>query len=175
MSCNDTQGKTYYINGDWTSFKSGIVGNVIVMGNFTWTSGKQYTVGAYNASVPAYAWKQYCNDWSTYQAWDSNTATQPACFGSLDNTYQATGVTVNISPAIHGFVYVNGNLTIPKGGGGSDLIHGVIIVKGTADVQTNSPGHIYYDQNVGYNILVTKFSLSRSSWQEQVLGWPSGL
>lgn len=174
-SCDDTQGKTYYIEGNWTSFKSGIVGNVIVLGNMSWTAGKQDTVGAYNATMPAYAWKQYCNDWSVYQAWDPAAVAQPACFGSLNNSYAASGVTVNISPAIHGFVYVGGTLSIPNGGGSSDLVHGVILVQGSADINTNSKAHIYYDNSIAMNTFTTKILLTRTSWQDLPGSWPSGL
>lgn len=170
--CNDSSGKPYYVSGNWTSFKSAVVGSMIVLGDLTFDNGKQSTLSSYSARVPAKAWKQYCNDWTAYQAYDSGAASASACFGGLTNSYSASGVTKSISPAIHGFVYVGGTLTIPKGGGNSDLLHGVAIIQGTANIDSNSHAHIYYDPDVAENIVTTKIVLIRQSWQDIVRDWP---
>lgn len=176
-NCNSSTGKTYYIEGNWTGFKSAIVGNIIVMGNFTFSNGAQPTLGSYTATVPPTAWKQYCNDWAYYRTeYDpALPIATPACFGDIDNGYRPTGLTKSINPAIHGFMYVGGNLTLPNGGGSSDLLHGAIIVNGNADINSNSHCKVYYDASVASNILTTNIYLVRQSWQDTTTPWPATL
>ncbi|MDD5627488.1 MAG: hypothetical protein PHU21_00370 [Elusimicrobia bacterium] len=174
-SCTDLSGNTYYVTGSWNNFDGAIAGNVIVLGNLSFQNGSLNTIPTYAARVPGTAWKNYCNDWASYQAYDSGASGQPACFGSLNNTYKATGVTYDIGPAVHGFMYVGGDLSLPNGGGNSGILHGVIVVNGRADVNTNAHGRIYYDDSIAANILVTKIELSRQSWQGVLLPWPASL
>ena len=172
-NCNDSSGKPRYVEGDWTSYSSAIVGTIIITGSMSWSNGSQPSVTSYNATLPPQAWKQYCNDWSAYTAYDGSFP-----FSGCTTTptgYQRTGITSNISPSIHGLLYVGGNFSIPNGGGNSDLLHGVIIIQGTANISTNSHGHIYYDQNAASNVQTTTILLSRQSWQDVLVGWPSGL
>jgi hypothetical protein len=174
-SCTDLSGKTFYVTGNWDNFDGKIVGNVIVLGNLSYQNGNLTTLTPYGAVVPATAWKNYCNDWAAYQAYDSNAAGQPACFGSINSTYRASGVTYTIAPTVHGFMYVGGDLSLPTGGGNSGILHGSIVVNGNADVNTNSHGRIYYDDGVASRVLLTRVMLTRQSWQDVVLAWPSGL
>lgn len=177
-NCISAGGKTYYVEGNWSDFgwKSAFVGNIIVRGNLTFSNGNQYTVAAYNANVPPAAWKQYCNDWAYYRAnYDSTPDATPACFGDINNSYRASGKFKNISPAIRGFLYVGGNLTLPNGGGSSDLLHGAIIINGIADISSNSNCKIYYDPAVASNILTTKINLVRKSWEGLTTQWPAAL
>jgi len=171
-NCDSLNGKTYFVEGNWTGFRSAIIGNIYVMGNFTFKNGSQGTVGAYNAKLPPEAWKQYCNDWAYYRSeFDSAPPASPACFGSLNNSYRTTGITIPIDPAIHGFLYVGGNLTLPNGGGSDDLLHGVIMVMGIADINSNSHCRIYYDPEVAASIMTTNITLSRQSWQDTTAQW----
>jgi hypothetical protein len=169
--CDDSRGNTYFITGDWTGFKSAIVGNVIVLGNLNFQNGKASTLGTYAAKVPPQAWKQYCNDWSDYQAWDAYAVGKPACFGNLSTNYNASGVTLNISPEIHGFVYVGGDLNIPNGGGNSDLVHGSLIIQGNANINSGSATRIWYDPDIVSNIVATTINLNRVSWFEIQQPW----
>ncbi len=173
--CSDHTGHSFYITGNWTSFDGDIVGNVIVLGNLSFRNGSLSTLSSYPATVPPQAWQQYCHDWGSYQAYDANANGKPPCFGSLNNTYRASNVTYAVSPAVHGLMYIGGNLTLPNGGGNSDILHGVIIVQGTADITTNSHGHIYYDPAFASNIQTTIILLSRQSWKDIVQPWPGGL
>ncbi|HAF96020.1 MAG: hypothetical protein A2X34_07495 [Elusimicrobia bacterium GWC2_51_8] len=179
-NCNSLVGGTYYIAGNWTNFKSAIIGNVIIMGNMEFKNGSQATVGSYAATVPPVAWKQYCNDWDYYldnydAPLNAISPAVPACFGSLNNTYRPTGLTKSINPAIHGFVYVGKNLSLPNGGGSDDLVHGAIVVKGTANIDSNSHCKIYYDPAVAQDILTTNYTLVRTSWQDITTPWPAAL
>ncbi|MCX5784422.1 MAG: hypothetical protein NTX59_01905 [Elusimicrobia bacterium] len=175
--CNKKQdnGNTYYIGGNWSDFNSAFTGNIIVMGDLAFSNGKQPSVDAYDAVVPPFAWKEYCNDWAAYQAYDTYAVGKPACFGSLNYNYQASGVTYNIAPSIHGFVYVAGNFSIPNGGGNSNLLHGVLLVKGVADVQSNSHAHVYFDSSTMAGIQVLSYGAPRVSWGDTVYKWPSSL
>ena len=172
-SCTDLSGKTFYVTGNWTNFDGKIVGNVIVLGNLSYQNGTLTTITNYAATVPPTAWKNYCNDWASYQAYDPAAVGQPACFGSINSSYQASGVTYTIGPTMKGFMYVGGDLSLPNGGGNSGILHGCIIVEGNADVNTNSHGRIYYDHTVAAQILTTRIVLTRLSWQDIVLEWPS--
>ncbi|MBI5239725.1 MAG: hypothetical protein HY926_04575 [Elusimicrobia bacterium] len=174
-SCTDLTGKTFYVTGNWDNFDGKIVGSVIVLGNLSYQNGALTTLTQYAATVPKTAWKNYCNEWAAYQAYDANAAGQPACFGSINSTYQASGVTYKISPTVRGFMYVGGNLSLPNGGGNDGIIHGAMVVMGSADVNTNAHGRIYYDDNVAAQVMVTRIVLTRQSWQDLVLPWPSGL
>jgi hypothetical protein len=172
-ACSDPSGKTFYITGNWTSFRGGIRGNVIVLGNMDYHNGSGTTLPAYNARIPADAWKQYCNDWSYYRTtYDGSVPATPACFGSLSNGYRPTTLTYSLSPMVHGFMYVGGDLSIPNGGGNDDILHGVIVVNGIADINTNSHGHIYYDADISMNLLTTTITLIRLSWKDIVIPWP---
>ena len=174
-NCTSLTGKPYYIAGNWTKFRSAIVGAVIVRGNLSFHNGGNPQVGAYAATVPPAAWKQYCNDWAVYQAYDAYANGKPACFGNINDSYRASGVIKVINPGIHGFVYVGGNFTLPNGGGCSDLLHGSIIVKGIADISSNSHCRIYYDPNVAMDILTTDVNIERQSWQDTTTPWPAAL
>ncbi|HAH32464.1 MAG TPA: hypothetical protein DCL44_09160 [Elusimicrobia bacterium] len=177
-NCTSTAnpGKTYYIEGNWTGFNSAIIGNVIVRGNLTYSNGAQPSVHEH-AVVPPTAWKQYCNDWDYYRSeFDSTPAADPPCLGGLSDSYRVSGVTYAIDAGIHGFVYVGGDFTIPNGGGSSDLIHGAIVVNGTANIDCNSSDcRIYYDPDVASNIMTTTVNLTRQSWQDSSRSWPSTL
>jgi len=178
-SCTNVAGRTYYVVGDWSDFDSAITGNVIVLGNLTYSNGSQPGVagkGTYPAEVPSNSWKQYCNDWAAYKAYDPSPPNPyPSACPGLNSTYAPTGLTKAINPGIHGFLYVGGNLTIPKGGGNSDLIHGLAIVQGTANVDANSHAHIYYDPSVSMDIRTTNIVLVQQSWQDVLVPWPAGL
>ena len=174
--CTDLEGKTFYVTGNWDNFDGKIVGNVIVLGNLTFQNGALTTLSNYAATVPKTAWKNYCNDWAAYKDYEpSNAAVEliKPCFGSINSSYQASGATYTIGPAVKGFMYVGGNLSLPNGGGNSGILHGAIVVNGAADVNTNAHGRIYYDNTVAANILVTRVVLTRYSWQDVVLEWPS--
>ncbi len=174
-NCTSNTGKPYFIEGNWTNFRSAVSGSIIVMGNLSFHNGNCPTLGARNATVPPKAWKQYCNDWAYYRSnYDSTPPATPACFGDINNSYSASD-TKSINPSLHGFVYVGGNLTLPNGGGSTDLLHGAMIVKGTADINSNSQCRIYYDPEVAANILTTNLNLARQSWEGIVMPWPSGL
>ncbi|KAF0127179.1 MAG: hypothetical protein FD189_468 [Elusimicrobia bacterium] len=178
-NCTSNTGKPYFIEGNWTNFRSAVAGAIIVMGNLTFQNGVPLQLGARNARVPPKAWKQYCNNWSHYlDDYDPGLkipTPPPACFGDINTSYAPTGLTKSINPAIHGFVYVGGNFTPPTGGGSADLIHGSIMVKGAANITTNSQCRIYYDPQVAANIMTIGLNLSRKSWEAIVLPWPSGL
>lgn len=174
-NCDSLNGNTYYIEGNWTGFRSAISGNMIVLGNLTFSNGSQHTVGSYNATVPPTAWKQYCNDWEHYQDNYDPSVTSTVCFGNINNSTQRTGLYKSINPAIHGFMYVGGDLTLPNGGGSDDLVHGAVIVNGNADINSNSHCKIYYDPNVAADILTTKIYLTRVSWLDSKQKWPSAL
>ncbi len=175
-NCDSLNGNTYYIEGSWTGFRSAIVGNIIVLGNFTFSNGSQHTVGFYNAAVPPTAWKQYCNDWGYYQDnYDPSVPDSPVCFGNINNSTQRTGLTKSINPAIHGFMYVGGDMTLPNGGGSDDLVHGAVIVNGNANINSNSHCKVYYDPSVAADILTTKIYLTRVSWLDSTQKWPSTL
>ena len=176
-NCDSLNGKTYYIEGNWTEFKSAIKGNIIVMGNFTFKNGNsQNTGGSYNATVPPEAWKQYCNDWSYYRTNFDPTlpVATPACFGNIDTSYRPSLVK-SVNPAIHGFVYVGGDLTLPNGGGSDDLLHGAIVVNGNADINSNSHCKVYYDPDIAAAIITTNVNLVRQSWQDTTTSWPATL
>ena len=65
-------GKTIYIEGDLSLNSPGmdIVGNLIVKGNLNLPNGA-WGNGTHTMFVPQDAWKQYCNDWAHYQAFDA--------------------------------------------------------------------------------------------------------
>lgn len=174
-NCTSNTGRPYFIEGNWTGFRSAVRGAVIVMGNLSFHNGNSPTLGTINARVPPKAWRQYCNNWAYYRSnYDSTPPASPACFGDVNNSYSAN-TTKSIEPSLHGFVYVGGNLTLPNGGGSTDLLYGAIMIKGTADINSNSHCRIYYDPAVAANIAVTKPSLARKSWEALVLPWPGGL
>ena len=173
--CDDNTGKPFYVTGDWTGFGGTVNSTIIVLGNFSWSNGKTGALATYNAKLPATAWKNYCNDWTAYQAYDTYAAAKPACFGSLSNPYKAVNKYWPVSPAVHGLVYVGKDFTMPNGGGNSDIIHGMLYIQGQANVSTNSHGHIYYDPDIVANIMMTTITLTRVSWQDVVMPWPAGL
>ncbi|MBI3549112.1 MAG: hypothetical protein HY078_08750 [Elusimicrobia bacterium] len=171
--CDDTSGKPFYVEGDWTSFRSKMNGTVIILGNMSWDNGNAHALSAYNATIPPQAWKQYCSDWTAYTAYDA-TFPYTDC-STTPKGYNRLGQTYNISPTIKGLLYIGGNLTIPNGGGNSDLVHGIVIVQGTADINTNSHAHIYYDPSTGDNLQTTSILLSRTYWADFLIQWPSSL
>ncbi|HBA59747.1 MAG TPA: hypothetical protein DCZ92_02770 [Elusimicrobia bacterium] len=178
--CNSTGGQTYYVTGNWSDFKQAVAGNIIVRGNLTFSNGNQRTIASYNATIPPAAWKQYCGSdgtpWTHYTTdYDPALAATPVCFGNINNSYRASGITKGISPAIHGFMYVGGDLTLPNGGGSSDLLHGSIVVDGNANISSNSNCKIYYDPDVASNVMTTNVVLIRQSWQDTTTVWPAAL
>lgn len=170
-NCTDTGGHTYYVTGNWDDFKSAVAGNIIVLGNLNFANGGQATLPAYNAQIPSTAWRQYCNDWATYKS-NYDPGTPYSSCPSPSSGYAPASLTKSIDPAIHGLVYVGGDLTIPNGGGNSDLIHGVFIVQGAADINANSHAHVYYDSLIAANIQTTVILLTRQSWKDVVRQWP---
>lgn len=178
-SCSDTTGHTYYVTGNWTGFDGPISSNVIVMGNVTTPNGAM-SGQSISASMPTTAWRQYCNDWSyyltTYNDAYANAHYATACPG-LNSTYvSASTITYSISPVVQGFMYVGGNFTGPNGGGNTTLMYGVLMVKGTVFLNSNSHVKIFYNANTSSSIQTTSIVLTRTSWQELMnQKWPSGL
>lgn len=170
-----TSGKTMFFESDITIKSPGMfhTGTMIVMGNVNLPNG-QWGNGTVAMSQPDKAWKQYCNSWATYQAYGDATA--PAAFPGLNSDYTASPTTVNSSKvAINGFMYVGGNFNNGGGGGGNSDVYGVLYAIGTSTFSAASPIDFYYNGNATANVITTNVSLTRSSWRDEVRGWPSGL
>ena len=173
-ACNDNSGNTYYIGSDASVVSSGggnyVVGNVIVIGNLSLPSGV-WANGSETVPVPQDAWKQYCNNWAHYQAFDPGA---PASFPGLTSTYLASSSLTYTVPKIfvHGLLYVGKDINTGNGGGGSGVV-GAIYVGGAANIAYNSPVIIYFNNAVASNILTTSVILGRASWQEMPpMGFP---
>lgn len=169
-----TAGKTIFIEGDLSVKSPGMfhTGTLIVMGNINLPNGV-WGKGTVNMSMPNKAWKQYCNSWATYQAFDAGA---PAAFPGLNSDYTSGAVTVNSSKiSVNGFLYVGGNFNNGGGGGGNSDVYGVLYAIGTSTLSAASPVDFYYNGNATSNVVTTNVSLTRTSWQSEVRGWPAGL
>lgn len=173
---NTTAGKTIFIEGDLTVKSPGMfhTGTLIVMGNINLPNGV-WGKGTVSMTMPRNAWKQYCNAWPTYIAY-GNDSTEPVDFPGLNSTYQATVTPISSSKvAVNGFLYVGGNFNNGGGGGGNSDIYGVLYAIGTSTLSAASTIDFYYNGDATDNVVTTNVSLTRSSWQDEVRGWPSGL
>jgi hypothetical protein len=171
---NTTAGKTIFIEGDLSVKSPGMfhTGTMIVMGNVNLPNGV-WGNGSVTMAVPNQAWKQYCNDWAAYQAYDVGA---PAAFPGLTAVYAPTGLTKASSKvAVNGFMYVGGNFNNGGGGGGNSDVYGVLYAVGTTTMTAASPVTFYYNGNATSNLVTTNISLTRSSWRDELRGWPSGL
>ena len=72
-------------------------------------------------------------------------------------------------------MYVGGNFNNGGGGGGNSDIYGVLYAVGTSTLSAASPIDFYYNGNATSNVVTTNVSLTRSSWRDEVRGWPAGL
>lgn len=178
-NCQDTSGRTYYIDlGVDVTFKSGgtnfIRGTVIMQGNFI-ISGSGGANGAYPAKLPPQAWKEYGHDattWAHYKVFDPGCphATYAA---ALNANYLPTGVTYNLSNVlIHGFAYTGGSQGLQ--GGGNCNINGVLLSAQNATMGTSTMG-IYYDDEVAQDIMMQGVVIKLHSWYEVKAEWPAGL
>jgi hypothetical protein len=171
----DTGGKTFYIDGNLSLSSPGIdiIGNLIVMGNLSTTSGV-WGKGNHTMNVPQDAWKQYCNDWTYYRTtFDAGAATS---FPGLSSSYLSAPTLTYTSNklAVVGMLYIQGNFSVGTGNGNTDL-NGVIYVVGTSTLAANSNVTLYYNSEASKNIQTTQIILRRDSWQDILYAWPSGL
>lgn len=169
-------GKTIYVNGDLNVVSSGkldIIGNLIVTGNLNLPNGI-WGNGTHTMSIPSDAWKQYCLDWSFYKTNFDGGA--PASFPGLSSAYAPTGLTYNASHmAVYGLLYVGGNFNNGGGGGGNTNIYGALYSIGSSSETANSGVNFYFDADAAKNLQTTQIILTRASWQDSLIGWPSGL
>ncbi|MDP3542933.1 MAG: hypothetical protein Q8T11_10765 [Elusimicrobiota bacterium] len=173
---NTTSGKTIFIEGSLSVKSPGMfhTGTLIVMGNMNLPAGV-WGKGTVSMIMPDKAWKQYCNAWATYQAY-GNDSTDPAAFPGINSDYTATVTPLNSSKiSVNGFLYVGGNFNNGGGGGGNSDVYGVLYAVGTSTIAAASPVDFYYNGNAASGIVTTNVSLTRSSWQSDVRGWPAGL
>lgn len=171
-----TAGKTIFIEGDLNIKSNGMfhTGTIIVMGNINLPPG-QWGDGSVTMDVPSKAWKQYCNNWAHYKG-TFDTTTPHADFPGLNSDYEPTGLTYPSSKvAVNGFLYVGGNFNNGGGGGGNSDVYGVLYAVGTTTMTANSAVTFYYNGQATANLVTTNVSLTRTSWQGEVRGWPSGL
>ncbi len=185
-STNCDTGLIYYVDGDASVSSPGIYirGTLIVTGNLTLPNGRAGQ-GSPTVDIPPQAWKQYGNDWAFYMAggpsctetWSDPTA--PASFPGVNNSYLVN----NGAPAaktfttgkviVNGFFYVGGNLS-QSGGGGNSIIVGAADVVGTVTIGSNNVC-VFNTESASSMIQTTSIVLSRQSWQDVVMPWPSGL
>lgn len=173
---NTTSGKTIFIEGDLSVSSPGMfhTGTMIVMGNINLPNGV-WGKGNVNMMMPTNAWKQYCNAWTTYTGY-GNDSTAPAAFPGINSTYAANVSAISSSKiAVNGFLYVGGNFNNGGGGGGNSDVYGVLYAIGTSTLSASSPVDFYYNGTAANGIITTNVSLTRQSWQDVRLGWPSGL
>jgi hypothetical protein len=171
-----TAGKTIFVEGDLSVHSPGMfhTGTMIVMGNVNLPNGAWGT-GNVTMSVPTNAWKQYCNDWAFYKT-NYDAASPYAAFPGLQTAYAPAGLThASTKIAVNGFMYVGGNFNNGGGGGGNSDVYGVLYAVGTTTMTAASPVTFYYNGAATSNLVTTNVSLTRYSWQDLVLGWPSGL
>lgn len=169
-----TGGGTVMIENNLTLGSPGvdIVGNLIVTGNLTTTSGG-WGKGSVDMAMPTGAWKQYCGNWSHYSVFGDSTA--PAAFPGLDSTYLSPALqTYNPTGnkcAVQGFLYVGGNFTT-SGGGGSTEVYGTMFAVGTVSVAANSAVTLYYNKSAAEGVKTTRLVLKRSSWKAVLRNYP---
>lgn len=175
-SCQDTSGRTYYLDGANTSvtFESGGAGNYIV-GNVIVTNGNVTVKGGggakedYNTPLPPEAWKEYGGDWDYYH--DEFDATYDDYADAEAASYQASGINYYLENVLlHGFLYVGKNFYLS--GGGSARLHGVLMVNGSADL-ASSTFDVFYDPEVSSDIMLQGLNLKLHSWYEVKGEWPS--
>jgi len=177
--CTDLSGKPYYVERSWPSFDGPIKGAVIIMGNMDTGNGVLHGQ-TINAKIPRQAWKQYCNDWSYYLS-NYNTDSwltshyPTSCPGLYGAYLSPAAMTKSISPVVEGLLYVNGNFIGPQGGGNTDMVYGVIFVKGFVSLNSNSHVKVYYSSDASTALHTTRVVVVRQSWQELPPFWPSGL
>lgn len=171
---NYTGGGTIFIENNLTVNSPGIniVGNLIVTGNLSTTSGN-WGKGTATPKLPREAWKQYCNDWTYYRTTFDGAA--PASFPGLNSDYlSADGLTYSPSPnnkfAVQGLLYVGGSFST-SGGGGNSYVHGTMFVVGTATMTSSSGVTVFYNRDVAQNLKTTKIILNRKSWKALVRQW----
>lgn len=171
-----TAGKTIFMENDLSVKSPGMfhTGSMIVMGNINLPNGV-WGRGTVDMNMPATAWKQYCNAWATYQAY-GNDSTEPAEFPGVNSTYQATVTPLTSSKvSVNGFLYVGGNFNNGGGGGGNSDVYGVLYAIGTSTISAASPVDFYYNGEATSALVTTNVSLTRTSWQSELRGWPTGL
>jgi hypothetical protein len=176
---NTTKG-TIFIEGDLTVKSPGMYhqGNMIVMGNINLPNGA-WGRGSSAMSMPADAWKQYCNDWNFYRTTYDDGA--PPDFPGINSTSYSSPATCSPAPctssklAIKGMFYVGGNFNNGGGGGGNSDIYGVLYSVGSATQTANSPVNFYYNASAADAVQATNVTLLRVSWQDSLQEWPSGL
>ncbi|MDE2492090.1 MAG: hypothetical protein KGM24_14675 [Elusimicrobia bacterium] len=168
-------GQTVYVNGNLTIQSPGIYiqGNLLVTGNVILPNGV-WGNGSATMGVPSDAWKQYCNDWSYYKT-NFDTAA-PAAFPGLASSYAPTGLTYPSSKlSVNGLLYVGGNFNDGGGGGGNSDVYGALYALGSSTETANSPVNFYFNADAASNIKTTSIILTRTSWRDSTVGWPSGL
>lgn len=165
--CNDSTGRTFYIDSGVTTFElkppaNYITGNIIVINNlnFQGASGG----GSPTATVPPKAWMEYGNDWSNFTS-NHDTSAPSTYQGAVDADYSTPGtVTKTLSNiVVHGFLYVGGNLTLT--GSGNSAVWGKAQVMGTYTATTGQ-FTVWYDSDV--SVQTTNVITTRSSWQELI-------
>ena len=181
--CQDTSGLTggqptvYYADGTDINFYAGsggnfVVGSIILAGSSSINIHGNGGSGAYSASVPPLAWREYGLNsitWSHYRAFDSGA---PGSFPGLNSSYQASASYPLSNVVVHGLLYDGGDINM--GGSGNTVIHGVLL--GATQISGNANLTIYYDDTVASNIQQSgKPTYSRKSWEEIQPIWPSGL
>ena len=172
-----TASKTIFMESSLSIKSNGMfhTGTMIVMGNVNLPNG-QWGDGTVTMSMPNTAWKQYCNDWAAYLVFDPVAGGAPAVFPGLTSTYTSGAITkTSDKVAVNGFLYVGGNFNNGGGGGGNSDVYGVLYSVGTTTMTANSSVTFYYNGNATSGIVTTNVSLTRFSWKDETIGWPSGL
>lgn len=174
LTISNTTGKTWYVDGNLSmGVNNYLKGNLIVIGDLNPPSGN-WGSGSGSPKMPTKAWKQYCNSWATYQAYDT---AEPASFPGLTSSYFSDA---NLAPValtkicVWGFMYVGGNLNWGGGGGNADFV-GVVYVNGQGNLGANSHANIWYNGDVSANVVTTNIVLTRQLWKETKMSWPAGL
>lgn len=173
-----TSGKTIFIEGSLTVRSPGMyhIGTMIVKGNVNLPNGV-WGNGSGTMRMPSRAWKQYCNQWSFYTTnFDPAAGVLYPAFPGLNSSYTSGAITkASNKLAINGFMYVGGNFNNGGGGGGNSDAYGVLYSIGTSTLAAASTIDFYYNGDATASIVTTNVSLTRSSWRDEVRGWPSGL
>lgn len=178
--CDD--GHVYYVGGNLNvTGQIYVKGTLFVTGNLSLPNGNA-GLGSINTPLPKSAWLQYANSWATYTTkkdddspavlWD--TTPPPASFPGINAKYKPTPKNVQLDQVmVQGFLYVGGNLT-QSGGAGQSVIVGALYVVGTVTVSPNN-FFVYYSDEAGSQIKSTTVILSRKSWKDVLLQFPSGI